>query len=260
MNLKALLTILISGLLFFSSCKESDETDYAFNYITISYYESFRESGRDLLLYLQTTETFPCENFLLKAYQTQASGYIEIVANEIEVPEYCVTAIGPATQTMVLGNPEKLYSNYISLYVNDKKHDFYLRIRDQKIYHEVTGDFDKHLFFDLDTLNRIPDHTLWGYFLLDTLQRESVAENILDAFYRAGAHKLYLNDGNYHYFTVKDNQLVFDNIHEDALTFCLKYEHSMATLSEIIVEMTQTLEHTNIQVRMFNTRGERYIQ
>lgn len=245
--------------IFLSSCSKDEEKGNAFKYIDLEYYEQFSATGSDINFMLRTIETFPCDNFSLEVHVTPSANHVEIQVAEIDVPDVCLTALGPARQLLEMGTPEELPHSF-TLWVNDKRHEFQVKIENDLITIEQGQPFENHLFFSYDSLMRIPENTFWGYAVFEQNElSDTILSEILAAFKRAGAEIFLLPDGNYHYFTVKENEIIFDNIKQDTQTFYFQFEESMDVLIDIYENITEQYEQPDIQLRLFNTQGERFV-
>lgn len=56
-------------------------------------------------LELRTVEHFSCANYIIRNEFTQGNGRMVLKLNQIVRPEICLTALGPATCAVKLGNP-----------------------------------------------------------------------------------------------------------------------------------------------------------
>lgn len=252
-----LLSLIIIG--FLSSCNNDDENDHAFNYINLEYYEEFTAEGSELMFNFSTVETFPCSNFSLDVRVTPTSGYTEIRITEIDVPDVCVTAMGPATKIVSMGPFTNSSTNY-SVWVNKKRHDFQLKTENHKISVIQNQPFEEHLFFATDSLMRIPDQTVWGYILYNNTEKAAeIWTQILAAFEEAGIEEMDLPDGNYYFFEVKDKKVSYTNVKQEAQTFYFRFEQPLQVLIDIYENIMEQNQQPGVQLRLFDTRGERFV-
>ncbi|TVQ14962.1 MAG: hypothetical protein EA361_06705 [Bacteroidetes bacterium] len=248
------------ALILFTSCSTDDEKDHAFNYINLEFYEHFSSENSFIHFNLSTLESFPCNNFTLEVQVETYTGHTEIQVIDIDVPDICITTIGPATQLLQIAPPNEINPNF-TLWVNDKRHEFKINIADNLISIEQGKPFDNHLFFNFDTLMRIPENTVWGYVIFEQSKNEknNIWTEIMKAFKDAGATELLLDNGFYYYFSVKNNEIQFDNIKQDIITFHFHFDEPLEVLTEIFYRVTEQFQDTDIQLRLFNTKGERFI-
>lgn len=256
-------TILFFSVIFaftlLSSCSTDDDKDHAFNYIDLEFYEEFSPESSFLNFSLSTVESFPCSNFTLEAEVNHSNGHTEIQVSDIDVPDICITTIGPATQLLQMGATDEASARY-TFWVNDKRHEFEIIINDHHITLEQGSPFENHLLFNFDTLMRIPQNTVWGYAIFEQTSKEKndLWNELMEAFKDAGAEDLWLEDGFYYYFSVTDNEIEFENIKQENITFHFQFDESLDVLTELFHRINEQYE-TEIQLRLFNTKGERFI-
>ena len=63
-----------------------EEPDFAFDKLTLSFFEKFSGEGRQLVVYLETVEYFPCNNFSISATVLDTDSVLKIEARNIEMP------------------------------------------------------------------------------------------------------------------------------------------------------------------------------
>jgi hypothetical protein len=253
----SLLPIMMMGL--FSSCNNDDENDHAFNYINLEFYEEFSVDGPELIFNFSTVETFPCSNFTIDVNVTPTPGYTEMEISDIDVPDVCVTAIGPATQIVSMGPSSSSTTKY-SIWVNNKRHDFHLITEDHKISVSQNQPFDNHLFFAADSLMRIPPGTVWGYILYNNTEKAAEIWNqILLAFEEVGIEEMKLPDGHFHFFQIKDEEVIYPNVKQEAQTFYFHFDQPLQVLIEIYENILEQNQQPGVQLRLFDTKGERYV-
>jgi hypothetical protein len=250
--------ILIFGLTVFSSCSRDDDKDQSFTHIELNHYEQFHANKRELIFYLETLETFPCNNFQINTQVSHNRDQVEIHADNIEIPSYCITLTGPATRSILLGNPDENPQKF-SFWVNADRHDFNLLVNEDYIELEQGQFFDKRLSFKRDKLFRIPNNTVWGYLVSDSDDKGSLPDELLEIFEEYGAELLSLNDGDYHYFQVKEDIVIFFQGENEIIGFSLWFEKEVEILAAAFQEYLDQNDITNLQIRLFNTRGERFV-
>lgn len=252
------IVMLIFGVSVFSSCSRDDYKDYPFTHIELSHYEQFHGNRRDLVFYLKTLETFPCNNFQINTQVSHNRDQVEIHADNIEIPSYCITLTGPATRSILLGNPDENPRSF-SFWINTDRHDFNLMVKEDHIELEQGQFFDKRLSFVRDTLMRIPDNTVWGYLVWDGDDKSYLPEELLGIFEEYGAELLTLQGGDYHYFQVEEGKVIFFPGENKITGFSLWFEKEIEILVEAFQEYLSENEITDLKIRLFNTRGERFV-
>jgi hypothetical protein len=244
----------------FSSCNKEDEKAHPFRFVNLSFYEQLTAGTSSLFFDLNTIENFPCNNFTLQVMVSSASGTTDIRINDIEVPDICISTEGPATQLIQL---EALHNEHtrFSVWVNNKRHEFQLRLEPQTITVIQGRPFENHLLFTYDTLMRIPANTVWGYLVYNPSKHNwpQVWQQIKQAFEQAGVQPISLPDGNYHFFSMKDDSLSFENVSQQAQTFYFGFDKPTELLQQAYENVIKELGLTEIQLRLFDTSGERFI-
>lgn len=252
------IVILIFGLSVFSSCSRDDDKDQSFTHIELRHYEQFHANKRELIFYLETLETFPCNNFQINTQVSHNRDQVEIHADNIEIPSYCITLTGPATRSILLGNPDENPQKF-SFWINADRHDFNLLVNENYIELEQGQFFDKRLSFTREKLMRIPNNTVWGYLVSDSDDKSNLPDELLQIFEEYGAELLPLSDGDYHYFQVKEDLVIFLQGEKEIIGFSLWFEKEVEILAAAFQEYLDQNDITNLQIRLFNTRGERFV-
>ncbi len=255
---QAIIALLITASTFLS-CTSDEEKDSAFKFVDLEYYETFNQEGTEINFHFSTVETFPCSNFTLQLQLNSSARHTDIEISDIEVPDVCVTAIGPAMHTLVLGNTENVTEDF-TIWINEHKHNFRLEINQENIIVHKESPFENHLLFAFDSLMRIPHGTVWGYVLIDAAtDKNEIYDALMDAFFAVGAEEMVLPDGNYYYFNIQDDQIHFDNVKQQNFPFYFRFDPSLDTLIETYYEVIDKYEDHEIQLRLFNTTGERFV-
>jgi len=241
------------------SCNKNEEHEQTFQYINLEFFEQFTSEGSQLLFNLQTIETFPCSNFSLQTSVTKSNNHTDIKITNIDVPDICVTELGPASQQLNMGDSSNAPSLF-SIWINEKRHDFELETTQKSIKVKQGNHFEDNLFFAFDSLLRIPKNTVWGYVVTNSEDiRNDIWNEILDAFYDAGAQDMTLENGNYYFFSVQNQEIVFENVKAHTTTFYFQFENRIEDLISIYDRIIERNENSGIQLRIFNTKGDRYV-
>ncbi len=253
----ALLTLIL--LVVLTSCNKDDAKDQTFNYIDLEFFEQFSPEGTELYFNFKTLESFPCSNFTLSVAASASSGQKEIRITDIEVPDVCVTTMGPATYLLPLGAANK-QTTHFTLWVNDNRHDFQLKTEAKTISVTEGEHFEDHLFFAFDSIMRIPLNTVWGYVVFSGEGNGAeIWTQMLEKFYHAGAKEMILPDGNYYYFDVRENKILFENVKSTAHTFYFHFDQPIQQLIDIYENSIANQQESELQLRLFDTKGERFV-
>ncbi len=250
--------ILAFGLSVLSSCSRDEDDDHPFTRLELKHYEQFHSNKRELVFFLETFEEFPCNNFQINTQVTHSQNQVEIHAENIEVPSFCMTSFGPATRSIFLGDTEKSPENY-SVWVNFDRHDFELLINETSIEIKKGKSFDTRLSFSREKLMRIPDNTVWGYLVSESENKNNITESLLEIFEESGAELLPLQDGDYHYFHVEDETVMFFDGIGEIEGFSFLFDKEIQVLISAFQNYIDQSEIDNVQIRLFSTRGERFL-
>jgi hypothetical protein len=108
---------------------------------------------------------------------------------------------------------------------------------------------------------RIPDHTVWGYIVSDSIDEKNVIpDELMFMFEDAGAELLQLNEGDYHYFLVDEEESVIFFPGEDKIEgFAMFFEKDIEILANVFQEYLDMYDINHMTIRLFNTRGERFL-
>jgi hypothetical protein len=71
---------------------------------------SFEESSGDIVLKIWTERIYPCSNFGIVADLRSRARQLKITVKGIHKPEFCLTAMGPATQNISLGPLDRAHN------------------------------------------------------------------------------------------------------------------------------------------------------
>jgi hypothetical protein len=244
-----LLLIFSTSALFLSSCNKDEESDNSFSYIILNYFEEFHPTGREFVFALETVEQYPCDNFLIKTEVNDSDHTLEIKAQSLDVSNICINVIGPATRVLNLKSPEEYHKRNV-FWVNENQHEFHFNVTEEKIEVERRSKFGSNLIFPYDSILRIPDGYVWGYFVIRDKNDRDITAELLSAFYEKGVVEFTLADGNYHYFEIIDGRLRFEGMETEVKTFGFMYSGDLESITTIATETAP-----GIQIRIFDTLG-----
>lgn len=252
------LLMLFAFTLLFISCSDEDEKTFPFSHLHLNFFEHFHPNEREMVFFLQTNETFPCNNFLISTSVEQTPGVLEIHADNLDIPNICITSIGPATRSLFLGETDQLPRKVI-FWVKEDKHDFDMNIHQGFINVKRHSEAIGRLSFSRDTLMRIPDNTVWGYVVKEKEKKVHSREKLMDEFMAHGAQPLTLEDGDYHYFEVEEEDVVFHShdLNEKTQGFAFWFDKELDLLFDAFQQYAEENEQMELRIRLFNTRGER---
>lgn len=184
--------------LLFNNCDDSvsDNTENTAidSRINIKLSEELSQDKRDLYLYCRTERIYGCINYGIDYYVIKAANSIKIKFSSIVISDICLTALGPASCRIKLGELSEGTYN-LNLEVNGKTELAILTVTNDsyKITHTPGFDFK----FDNAELKRVPEYLIWGStgYINDSLA--NVVNTFLDSLQILGASPINLSAGDY---------------------------------------------------------------
>lgn len=250
--------LLIVSTLFLVSCNENQEEDHTFEQLTLNYYEQFEQDSRSIIFSLETLDQFPCSNFIIHSDVIRNDNQIEIVTNNIELPNTCINEIGPATRVINLGEPQQIPVDFI-VWVNDQKHNFQLLKKENQYILQKEDFFSENLFFERDTLQKIPDHTIWGYIVEDHMGRIDFHDDFLNYLKQNNIDITILPDGDYYHFAVTNEELFINVGEKSQKGFSISYQGNLEDIVKLFNKYLIAQDKESWKIRLFSTNGERYL-
>lgn len=238
-------------LALLTSCLRNEELDTNFSRLRLTYYEQFTSEGRELVFYLATVEDYPCSNFLIQSHVRRHFDRFDIECKGVYIPNYCATAMGPATSELNLGLLSQIPARF-TIWVKQEAHVFELSIDEHRLDFIRREKFNNLLIVEHQQLNRIPEHTVWGFMKTSNADLKEKAKALEQQFLNAGAELRLLSPGDYYHFRVEHAVPVWDH----AFTyhpFCLKYDGGLNDLSILASEL-----EGEVRITLHNTKGESY--
>jgi hypothetical protein len=251
--MKKNLLFVIACFLIAASCSKDEQAHGSFSHLSLEYYERFTAEGRKMVFNLETLEQFPCSNFLIKTTVEETLDQLNISTYGLDVSNVCITAYGPATQTLFLEDPHH-YSKKINLRVMDKQHEFHFTVNDHIIQVEKHSLFENHLVFTRNTLLRVPENFLWGYILINDKYDEDAFQDLLNGLNELGIQWETPEDGDYYHFNVEDGILKFKRLTENVVGLGFYFHLPFQQLVNFINE-----GHYQLSIRLYDTYGSSYI-
>jgi hypothetical protein len=198
-----LLIVLMFLPLLFNNCDDavSDNNEYTAidSRINIKLSEELLQDKRDLYLYCHTERIYGCINYGIDYYVYKGANSFKIKFNSVVISDICLTALGPASCRIELGElSEGTYNS--NLEVNGKAELAILTVTNDsyKITHTPGFDFK----FDNAEIKRVPDNLIWGSigYINDSLA--NVVNTFLDSLQILGAAPVNLSAGDYGFFKI----------------------------------------------------------
>ena len=200
------LTVLLSFLFSFNNCDDavSDNSTYTSidSQIIIQLREELSTTKKDLYFDCSTTRIYGCINYGIDYSVFKTANNIRIKFTNIVVSQICLTALGPATNRINLGELNE--GNYnLNLEVNGKTETAQLIVKDDSYKINFLPGFN--FKFKSTELNRVPQYLIWGSvgYIYDSLT--NVADTFIDSLQILGASTVNLFPGDYGFFKISPN-------------------------------------------------------
>lgn len=201
-NILPLIALMFLPLLF-TNCDDavSDNKEYTAidSRINIKQSEELSVDKRDLYLYCSTERIYGCINYGIDYYVIKGANSFKIKFNSVVISDICLTALGPASCRIKLG--ELIEGTYnLNIEVNGKAELAILTVTNNsyKITHTPGFDFK----FERTDLKRVPDNLIWGSigYINDSLT--NVVNAFIDSLKILGAVPVNLSAGDYGFFKI----------------------------------------------------------
>jgi hypothetical protein len=228
-----LLALLFSLMLTTSCLKE--KTEYLpLGEVKLHKFENLANDPRLLFFVFETTNNYECLNYPIRYENSTSTGNIDVRLIDIEKTDFCLTAIGPATAEVNLGNyqtgsyPVKItignVENSGTLHVTNAQYILYLNS-------------PQMMTIASDTLNRIPDSFIWGYAASSDTTDFPIVEAFLDSLENIGAAPVSIMQGEYGYFKIdQENEIEPLEVSNwsHSINFYYKFDESEAVLKDLV--------------------------
>ncbi|WP_373524327.1 hypothetical protein [Aquiflexum sp.] len=176
--------------------------------IIINPVEVLGESLRSLSLVCKTEKIYPCINYPLLTDKIIKENGIFITFKSVEETTFCLTALGPATAILDLGNV-RTGQNNMELNTTSHRNAGNLTITDS----EIIVDFPQQNGIEISrkVTKRVPEFTYWGTIGYHTESSIDQIEEFLQKLGIEGALFEKQVAGDYHYYQIDDDgEIVVD--------------------------------------------------
>lgn len=201
-NILPLIALMFLPLLF-NNCDDavSDNTNYTTidSRINIKLREELSSTKKTLHLDCRTERIYGCINYGIDYYVIKSANSFKIKFNSVIISDICLTALGPASCRIKLGELSEGTYN-INIEVNGKTELAILTVTNDsyKITHTPGFDFK----FDNAELKRVPENLIWGSAGYINYSLTNVVNTFLDSLQILGAAPVNLSSGDYGYFKI----------------------------------------------------------
>lgn len=200
MKLLTKATMLFLVILF--GCQKDYTVEPIDSDIEIYLWETLGTSNRTLHFNCATERIYGCYNYTISTKYKETSDNIKIDFNGVIIPEFCLTALGPAKSTVDLGSLSTGTYN-LNIEVEGKKSKGKLIVSPESYAIEITN--PKQIKIKNSPLYRIPGGTIWGTVGHHAASSAALAQSFIDSLQTIGAKAKTYQSGDYGYFKIDAN-------------------------------------------------------
>ena len=256
LNLTAFLLIL-SGC--FSACSKGEYGNVD-SEINIRMVEIYDKSPRTFHLHCFTEKIYPCVNYPIIVVSQQSSNNIDISFKEVIETNLCATALGPATAYIDLGALSNGTYN-LNLHNGVMKQTGKLVVSSDN--YKVDFGNNPAFRFTNTILNRIPEHTIWGYIGYHTQGTSSLVQSFLTALMNVGATKKLYLPGDYREFEIDKNGNIVqpgkDSGFWFAQSFIFHYSGNIANVEQLVKQYAHDYGTEYMYISVYTDKGEQFL-
>lgn len=193
----------------------------------------------------RTEERYPCSNYSIIYNMSSSGNTFDIELEHVKTQEICLTAIGPATCTVPIGDVED--GNYnLNFFLNGRKNSYQLTVTDKS--YSISGNSStvaenqKYVDITEKILMKIPADIYWGKMWDHTGDNMQPAYRWLDsALSSKGAVATKLEAGNYFYFKVDKSGVPVSDDGSKSINYVYKYTGAIDDLKPIFKHFADTV-------------------
>ena len=223
--------------------------------INIRVMATIEGASRNLQFYCSTAKIYPCCNYPILVEKTQSLNNIDIAFNGVLETEFCLTAIGPATAIVNLGELSNGTYN-LNLFNGDRKCTGELIVTSDS--YEVNFAEDGTFLFTNTPLNKTPEHTIWGMIGYHELGTLPLVQSFLAELMDLGAEKKSYNPGYYQEFRIdKNGDIITPDMHGYwfAQSFIFNYSGNIADVEQLVKQYAR--DHgAEMSIRVYSDTGD----
>ncbi len=226
------------------------------NRIIMTPIEHLDTLGRYFTLSSQTEEIYGCMNYSILYTKYEVNNMINIDFNGIDMPEFCLTALGPAVAEIILG--EIPNGKYSLKFKNEDYSIASLDVTDESFL--ITCEDTSQVIFEYKELMRVPANTIWGWVEYNTTDSAVVAQSFLDSLINIGAISETYSPGYYRYFSIDENgDIQYNGGHGSRYILPFIFYYTGDTLAiHNVVDNFADLYHPNILTVVYNDNGNSF--
>jgi len=241
--------------LIFSGCFDLSDDEDIKSDINVKMWESVDSTQRVFKLLCYTDDVYSCVNYTIGTSIEKNNGVTTIKFKGIYAPSLCLTANGPATSTVTLGEAT---DSVINLLVNIEGAESIGKIRMTDTTFEADFSTLKELKFVYNELHRLPEKTIWGMVGYHAEATSALVQSFEDSLQYYGSTELLLGKGQYGYFEIDSTHAVVvpsNHGFNFASTFIYHYEGASSVLGRMMRNFN-TLHGSKMQIILYTSKGE----
>lgn len=237
------LLVLLTLLLMINACEDtvSDNASYSSidSRININLREDLSANSKNVILNCRTDRIYGCINYGIDYSVVKTANNFRIKFSRIIISDICLTALGPASAQINLGNLGAGTYN-LTLEVNGKTESAALTVTDSLYQINFQTGFD--FKFDNIKLHRVPPYLIWGSvgYINDSLT--NIADTYLDSLPILGAVQKNLSPGDYGFFEIDSfgNIVTPDNHGYPFIKmYKFEYQNDLNSIKELMKRIQQ---------------------
>lgn len=228
-----LLALFISLLLLMSCLKEKKEY-LPLGEVKLHKFENLANDPRLLFFVFETTNNYECLNYPIRYENSTSAGNIDVRLIDIEKTDYCLTAAGPATAEVNLGNYQT-GSYPVKITVGNVETSGELHVTNAQYILHLSN--PQKITMASDTLNRVPDSFIWGFAAWNDSTDFLIVETFVDSLENSGAAPISIMQGEYGYFKIdQENEIEPLEVSNwsHSINFYYKFDESEAVLKDLV--------------------------
>ena len=219
---------------------------------SISYVEKFSKTGRHLQFDISTLKEQPCENYYVKTDCLQSSSLLKLNISGIEKNGGC-SGNAAIAKGSVISEAFAEGSWPIDVYIqNIIRNPGKLII--QKNSYQLILESSYGITLEQKDLQKIPSGTIWGYIAYKP-EYAATARVFLEELKKITRNNL-LEDGEYGYFNVQNEQIKFKDIPADySVLPIIRFQNSNVDLLLNLINTFRKNNPLNFTIQLSDTNG-----
>ena len=260
--MKKIATILLSVMIvifMLSACLKEKSEILPMSPVDISMYDILSTTTRELQLSIETTQLYECGNCTIRFDKSVVDGKIMVNLKDIEQPSLCVGTDIPAHANIMLGTMTN-GEHPIEIKIGSISRAGTITVSDSMYVLNIDTESQQMLNVAYDTLQRIPENTIWGLVAYYYTSDVSTANFFLDSLENLGASHRFLTPGEYGYFQVDTTGNIVEPQnpgYAGLKTFDYSYTNSFDDIEDLISHM-DFFYPGDLVIYLYNWKGQTF--